>query len=143
MKIKYTILIIIIILLTGLISGYLILDSRKVAEFDSQEPITVGEFLQNPVYDELVKIYGEVSYLGERNQFRSSPDCPCFSLYSDDKAINIWYDGMKISGPIERMSADISEIKNGQWAIVIGELKSESQGREFKDFWAKKVERAK
>ncbi len=140
---KYTILIIIVILIASLISGYFIWGSLKLKNAESQQPISVSELLKNPVYDKLVKIYGEVSYLGEINKFREIPNCPCFSLYSDGGVINVWYDSMKMFGPIKNPSVDVSGIKNGQTIVVIGELKSESKDKEFKDFWARKTENLK
>ncbi len=142
-KLKYIILILIIVLIAGSVSGYFIWGSLKLKKAENQQPMSVEELIKDPVYDQLVKIYGEVSYLGEKNQFRNVPDCPCFSLSSGGKTINIWYSSMKIIGPIEEPSVDVSEIKNGQMVIVIGELKSETKDREFKDFWAKKFETVK
>lgn len=129
---KYTILIIIIILIAGSVSGYLIWQSRNLKKLENQQAVSIAELLKNPVYDELVKIYGEVSYLGEVNRFREVPDCPCFSLYSEGAAVNVWHD-----------SIDVKGIKNGERAVVIGELKSESKDKEFKDFWARKIEKIK
>jgi hypothetical protein len=139
MKLKYILLTLFLILISILfIFNY---KYRTQKELENKTPIKVGELLKNPTYDELVKIYGRVSYLGEINQFRKVRDCPCFVLYSGDGAVNIWYDSMKILGPIERFSVDVSQIKNGQWVVVTGELRSESKDREFKDFWAKKIEK--
>jgi len=132
MKTKYIIVLIVLaIIIAGSVAGWFVWENRKIKKLENQQAIEVGELLKNPVYGKLVKIYGRVSYLGERNQFRSEPDCPCFSLYSGDKSLNIWYN-----------SIDVSGIKNGQWVTVIGELKEESPNKEFPDFWAKKVERA-
>lgn len=141
-KLKYIIILIIIIFFIS-ISPFFVSDYLKIKKGESMPLVSVGEFLENPVYDKTVKIYGEVSYLKEANQFRRIPDCPCFSLYSDGKVINIWYDDMELIGPINSFSVDITEIKNGQNAIIIGELKSESKDLPFKEFWAKKVEKLK
>ncbi len=139
-KYKYIILTLTAIILV-FISISSIYNYLKIRKGLGLKAVSVAEFLENPVYDKIVKIYGEASYFGETNQFRQTPDCPCFSLYSNGKALNIWHDGMKIFGPIERPSADTKEVKNGANVIVIGELKSESKDVEFKDFWARKIEK--
>ena len=133
----------ILALLAILVSLSFDLDRLKTKKAENEPLLSVGDFLKNPVYDKVVKIYGEVSYLGERNQFRQVPDCPCFSLYANDGTVNVWYDSMKIFGPIERPSASTAGIKNGEKAVIIGELKSESKDREFKDFWVRKIEKLK
>ena len=52
-----------------------------------EDTLSVSELLENPVYDEEVKIYGKVSLLGELL-------CPCFQLTSGGKFVEVWYDLM-------------------------------------------------
>lgn len=143
MKSKKFIAISILSLLAIFISLFFDLDRLKTKKAENEPLLSVGDFLKNPVYDKVVKIYGEVSYLGERNQFRQVPDCPCFSLYANDGTVNVWYDSMKIFGPLKRPSVSTAGIKNGEKAVIIGELKSETKDREFKDFWVRKIEKLK
>ena len=142
MKLKYIIILILILLSISVLSVF-VADYLKTKGAESKTAISVAELLKNPVYNKVVKIYGEASYLGETNQFRQVSNCPCFSLYADGGTVNVWYDGMKIFGPIERFSVSTKGIKNGETIIVIGELKSESKDREFKDFWVRKIEKLK
>ena len=141
-KSKY-IVISILVLLVALFSLLFSSNYLKIKKGEDKPLLSIGEFLENPIYDEVVKIYGEVSYLGEINKFRQVSDCPCFSLYADGQTVNVWYNSMKIFGPLERFSVNMEKIKNGEKAVIIGELKSESKDREFKDFWIRKIEKLK
>jgi len=91
--------------------------------------LTVSELLENPVYDTEVRIYGEVSLLGQL-------DCPCFQLSSGGGKVQVWYDLMVEDDGTERPPASVEGIENGDWVIVMGELKTAGQHRSLNDFWA-------
>jgi len=91
--------------------------------------LTVSELLENPVYDTEVRIYGEVSLLGQL-------DCPCFELSSSGGKVQVWYDLMVEDDGTERPPASVEGIENGDWVIVMGELKTAGQYRALNDFWA-------
>jgi len=91
--------------------------------------LTVSEILENPVYDTEVRIYGEVSLLGQL-------DCPCFELSSSGGKVQVWYDLMVEDDGTERPPASVEGIENGDWVIVMGELKTAGQYRALNDFWA-------
>ena len=65
------------------------LNQEMIDEQEEKPEGTLGvsELLQNPVYDTEVKVYGEVSLLGQLN-------CPCFNLTSEGGQMQIWYDLM-------------------------------------------------
>ena len=95
--------------------------------------LSVAELLENPVYDTEVKIYGEVSLLGELL-------CPCFELTSDGETVLVWYGLMVEDSGIERAPVSVEGIENGDWVIVTGELKTEGKHRSLNDFWASNIE---
>jgi len=97
------------------------------------ENLTVAELLDNPLYDTLVKIHGEVSLLGELF-------CPCFELTSGGQKVQVWYDLMVENDGTERPPANMHEFNNGDKVIVIGELKGEGGTHYSKgDFWASEI----
>ena len=91
--------------------------------------LSVSELLENPVYDTEVRIYGEVSLLGQL-------DCPCFELTSGGEKVQVWYDLMVEDDGTERPAASVEGIENGDSVIVMGELKTAGQYRALNDFWA-------
>ena len=91
--------------------------------------LSVSELLENPVYDTEVRIYGEVSLLGQL-------DCPCFELTSGAEKVQVWYDLMVKDDGTERPAASVEGIENGDSVIVMGELKTAGQYRALNDFWA-------
>ena len=98
-----------------------------------EENLTVAELLENPVYDKLVKIHGEVSLLGELF-------CPCFELTSGGQKVQVWYDLMVENDGTERPPTNMHEFNNGDKVIVIGELKGEGGTHYSKgDFWASDI----
>ena len=80
-----------------------------------EETLTVAELLENPVYDTLVKIHGEVSLFGELF-------CPCFELTSGGQRVQVWYDLMVENDGTERPPANMHEFNNGDKVIVIGDI---------------------
>ena len=105
----------------------------------SQEPqkpegaLSVAELLENPIYDTQSRVYGEVSALGELM-------CTCFFLQSEGGNLHVWYDTMVENDGTIRSSANIQEINNGDWVVVIGELKSGGDHYSLNDFWASSFE---
>ena len=92
--------------------------------------MSVAELLANPVYDTEVRIYGEVSLLGELF-------CPCFELTSGGQKVQVWYDLMVENDGTERPAVSVQGINNGDRVIVTGELKGDGGTHYSKDdFWA-------
>jgi len=101
-----------------------------VSEEEPEGALSVAELLENPIYDTEVKIYGNVSLLGELL-------CPCFELTSGGATVLVWYDLMVENGGIQRAPVDVQGINNGDKIIVTGELKGEGGTHYSKgDFWA-------
>jgi hypothetical protein len=105
----------------------------------SQEPqkpegaLSAAELLENPIYDTQTRLYGKVSALGELM-------CTCFFLQSEDGNLHVWYDTMVEDDGALRPSVSIDEINNGDWVIVIGELKSGGDHCALNDFWLSDIE---
>lgn len=99
---------------------------------EAEEMQSVSQLLQNPVYDTEVKIYGEVSLLGELN-------CPCFNFTSGGEAMQVWYDAMDEDG-VTKPPVSVEGIVNGDWIIVTGELRAGSDNEKLNDFWASSIE---
>ncbi len=96
--------------------------------------LTVAELLENPVYDTEVRIYGQVSLLGELF-------CPCFQLTSGGKKVMVWYDLMVEDGGTARPAVSVEGVQNGDHVIVTGELKTAGIHRSLNDFWASGIEK--
>jgi hypothetical protein len=96
--------------------------------------LSVSEVLEAYQYDVEVKVYGKVSLLGDLF-------CPCFELTSGGTEVMVWYDLMVEDDGTERPSVNVDAIKNGDWVIVVGELKSAGQHRSQNDFWASTIEK--
>jgi hypothetical protein len=79
MQSKLIILMGILLLGLGLVSGCMKEPQKP------QGALSVSELLGNPVYDTELKIYGEVSLLGQLF-------CPCFELAYGGKEVLVWYD---------------------------------------------------
>lgn len=90
--------------------------------------LTPDELLQNPVYDETVRAYGQVSGLGDFM-------CTCFLLRSEGESLNIWYDTMVEDDGTLQPAVGVQEFKNGDWVVVTGELKSGGVHYALNDFW--------
>ncbi len=97
--------------------------------------LAVSELLEKPIYDTEVKIYGEVSLLGELF-------CPCFELTSGGGKVLVWYDLMVEDDGTERPDVGVEGIENGHQVIVTGKLKTAGVHRSLNDFWASMIEKA-
>ena len=129
MKSNQIILVGILLIGIGLMSG---------CTKEPQKPegaLRVSELFQNPVYDTEIKIYGQVSLLGELF-------CPCFELTSGGKKVLVWYGLMVEDDGTERPTVSVERIQNGDQVIVTGELKTAGANRSLDDFWASKIEKA-
>jgi hypothetical protein len=99
--------------------------------------LSAAELLADPIYDSEIKVYGQVSGLGEF-------ECPCFALKSEEDRIYVWYDMMagddSSANPPTRPPVDIEGIKNEDWIVVIGELKYFEYRKIHEDFWLAEFE---
>lgn len=126
-----------------ILPGLILLISILILSSCSQEPprpegaSTSAELLAEPVYNIPIKVYGQVSGLGEF-------ECPCFALKSGDAQIYVWYDMIAEEDgslkPETRPPVDIKGIENGDWIVVSGELKFFDNRRILKDFWLEAFE---
>ena len=130
MKSKHIILMGILLIGIGLMSGCM-KEPRK-----PEGALSVSELLENPIYDTEVKIYGEVSLLGELF-------CPCFELTSGGKKLLVSYGLMVEDDGTERPTVSVEGIQNGDQVIVTGELKRAGVHSSLNDFWASEIEKAK
>nr|QNO44572.1 hypothetical protein KKOBALHG_00009 [Methanosarcinales archaeon ANME-2c ERB4]QNO44945.1 hypothetical protein DIMMFDLM_00002 [Methanosarcinales archaeon ANME-2c ERB4]QNO45103.1 hypothetical protein HICMJNBA_00009 [Methanosarcinales archaeon ANME-2c ERB4] len=100
----------------------------------SEGALSVSELLESPVYDTEVKVYGIVNHLGQLL-------CPCFTLYSDRKMLDVRYDLMAEDDGTERPAVSVEGIENGNWVIVTGELRSSTGTAPSTTFWASNIEK--
>jgi len=96
--------------------------------------LSVSELLENPVYGEEVKVYGNVSLLGELF-------CPCFDLTSGGGTVSVWYDLMVEDDGTQRPPVSVEGIENGDWVIVTGELRPSDGQLPSTTFWASNIEK--
>lgn len=124
---------IVVIIIALVASVYLIsiIFSPKVVT-PEKEPISVAQLLENPFYEE-VRIYGEVSLLGELY-------CHCFELNSGGEKLTVWYGTMVEEDGRERQPVSIEDVENGQKIIVSGQLRKPSGQKLINNFWASKIE---
>ncbi len=105
----------------------------------SQEPpkpegaLSVAALLENPVYDIQARVYGKVSALGELA-------CTCIFIRSDGENLHVWYDTMVEDNGTLRPTINVKEINNGDWVVVIGELKSGGDHYSLNDFWLSRID---
>ncbi len=105
----------------------------------SQEPqkpegaLSVAELLENPIYDTQTRVYGKVSALRELA-------CTCFFLQSEEGNLHVWYDTMVEDNGTLRPTINVKEINNGDWVVVIGELKSGGDHYSLNDFWLSRID---
>lgn len=105
----------------------------------SQEPqkpegaLSTAELLENPIYDAQTRVYGKVSALRELA-------CTCFFLQSEGGNLHVWYDTMVEDNGTLRPSVNVDEINNGDWVVVIGELKFGGTHYSLNDFWLGQIE---
>lgn len=78
--------------------------------------LTVSELLKSPVYDTEIKVYGEISLLGELF-------CPCLVLSSGGKSIEVWYSMLSDEDGTLWPTVSVDSFQNGDFVIVTGELK--------------------
>ena len=95
--------------------------------------LTPDELLQNPVYNQTVRVYGPVSGLGDFM-------CPCLLLRSDGETLHVWYDTMVEDNGTLQPAVNVQEINNGDWVIVTGEFKSGEVHYSLNDFWVSSIE---
>jgi hypothetical protein len=99
--------------------------------------LTSAELLTDPMYETPIKVYGQVSGLGEF-------ECKCFALKSGDSQIYVWFDMMAEGDgsptPPTRTPVDVEGIENGDWIVVTGELKYFEDFKVHKDFWLNEFE---
>ncbi len=129
MKSKHILLMGLLLIGIGLLSGCM-----KEPK-NPEGALSVSELLETPVYDTEVKIYGQVSLLGELF-------CPCFELTSGGKKVLVWYGLMVEDDGAERPTVSVEGIQNGDQVIVTGELKTAGVHRSLNDFWASKIGKA-
>lgn len=129
MKSKHIILMGILLIGIGLVSGCMKGPQKP------EGALSVAELLENPIYDTEVKIYGQVSLLGELF-------CPCFELASGGEKVLVSYGLMVEDDGTERPAVSVEGIQNGDQVIVTGELKTAGVHRSLNDFWASKIEKA-
>jgi PBP1b-binding outer membrane lipoprotein LpoB len=105
----------------------------------NQEPqkpegaLSVAELLEDPLYDTQTRIYGEVSALGELM-------CTCFFLQSGGENLQVWYDTMVEDNGTTIPSVNVEAIDNGDWVVIVGELKSGGIHYSLNDFWSSAIE---
>jgi len=99
-----------------------------------QGVMSAADLVESPVYGQEVKIYGQVSLLGELF-------CPCFELTFGGKSIQVWYDLMVGDGEKQRPAVSMEGINNGDWVTVTGELQSIGNPPSPGNFWASSIER--
>jgi hypothetical protein len=95
--------------------------------------LSVATLLEIPTYDTQIRIYGKVS--GLRKVM-----CTCFFLESEGENLQVWYDTMVEDNGTLRPAVDVQEIKNRDWVVVTGELKSGGDHYSRNDFWAVSIE---
>jgi hypothetical protein len=95
--------------------------------------LSVAELLENPIYDTQTRVYGEVSALRELA-------CTCFFLQSEGGNLHVWYDTMVEDNGTLRPSVNVDRIENGNWVLVVGELKSGGDHYSLNDFWLSDIE---
>lgn len=131
MKRKFITLILILLINTLILAGCAKEPPRP------EGALTSAELLADPVYDTPIKVYGQVTDLGEF-------ECKCFALKSGDAQIYVWFDMMVEEDgsptPPTRTPVDVEGIENGDWIIVSGELKFFEDFKVHKDFWLNEFE---
>jgi hypothetical protein len=91
--------------------------------------MSVGQLLEDPVYDQEAAIAGEVSLLGELL-------CPCFELTSGGGTVMVWFDLM-LDSDETRPAVSVAGIANGDTVVVTGALRDPGIAQAEKlEFWA-------
>ncbi|MFP3945971.1 MAG: hypothetical protein ACLFVI_03630 [Archaeoglobaceae archaeon] len=84
----------------------------KSSDDKPEGSVYVSELLTEPVYEEQVKVYGEVSLLGELF-------CPCFELTSGGETLQVWYDHMVEEKPEGKVCCEIYGYGKGMEKVNI------------------------
>ena len=119
--------------LLGIFLIFILISSCNQEPPKPEGALSVAALLTNPKYDTPARVYGKVSALGELM-------CTCFFLQSEEGNLHVWYDTMVEDDGTIRPSVSVQEINNGDWLIVIGELKSGGDHYSLNDFWVNKIE---
>jgi hypothetical protein len=122
-----------VITLLGILLISLLLSGCNQEPPKPEGALSVAALLENPIYGTQSRVYGKVSALGELM-------CTCFFLQSDGENLHVWYDTMVEDNGILRPSVSVQEINNGDWVVVIGELKSGGDHYSLNDFWASSIQ---
>ncbi len=107
--------------------------SQQIQE--TEVTLSIYELLENPVYGEEVKVYGNVSLLGELF-------CPCFDLTSGEGTVSVWHDLMVEDDGTQRPPVSVEGVENGDWVIVTGELRPSDGELPSTTFWASNIEKS-
>jgi hypothetical protein len=126
---------VIALLTTMLLSAALAVGCRQPPQ-KPQEATSVSDLLENPVYGEEVRVYGEVDLLGELF-------CPCFELISGETRLQVWYNLMTEADGTERPAVSVEGIDNGDLVIVTGELQAIGDPASPGDLWASSIEKTR
>jgi len=121
------------ITLLGIFLIFILLSSCNQEPPKPEGALSAAALLENPIYDTSTRVYGEVSALGKVM-------CTCFFLESEGENLQVWYNTMVENDGTVRPAVDVQEIKNGDWVIVTGELKSGGDHYSLNDFWAVNIE---
>jgi hypothetical protein len=95
--------------------------------------LDAAELLADPLYETEVRVYGQVSALGELL-------CPCFMLTSGGETLDVWYGLMVQDDGTERPPVSVEAIENGDWVVVTGELRWSDGQLPSTTFWASGIE---
>ena len=105
-----------ILVLAGCVFLILLIGVACKGEAQPEGSLTVYELLENPVYDTEIKVFGQVSLLGDLF-------CPCFVLSSGGKSVEVWYSMMTEEDGTPWPSVSVDGFQSGDFVIVTGELK--------------------
>jgi hypothetical protein len=103
--------------------------------------VAVSELLESPAMGTEVKVYGEVSLLGELF-------CSCFELESGGEMVLVWYanmvsDSSAGDGSSARPAVSVAGISNGDQVVVTGELSEASAPGKLLNIWASAIEKSR
>jgi hypothetical protein len=119
-------------ILTSLLLVGVVLMSGCGTPPQPENSLTVADLMAEPLYENAVEVYGQVSLLGELF-------CPCFELTSGGETLNVWYDLMVAEDGTVRPAVSVDGIENGDWVLVTGELQRPETSAAALQFWASKI----
>jgi hypothetical protein len=99
---------------------------------DEQKYLNAADLLENPVYNEDIKVAGVISLLGELF-------CPCFHLSSGGKTLVVWYGLMFEDDGTQWDDVSVAGLSNGDSIIITGQLRQDSIYSSLNEFWAKEI----